>query len=297
MDLRRVRYFVAVAEELNFHRAAERLYVTQPVVSEQIRKLESELGVQLLERTSQYVRMTEAGAAFLADARGLLTRAAEIEEATRQTRDVAAAQLRVGLSPDVFPPTLPDALRTLRERPVPGHLRLRVDSCRRLLDDVRRGHVDAAIIVLPAPVGALRVRQVGTETAAIVSCAPADRSRGPLTLPELAAEPLFILARDTSPGFHDAVTATFVAAGLHAQLLDHPAMTLEQLLLDVSATGRSAIVPASAGARLATPGTTLIGVVPRLTAQVAVVSSDEPANPLLATFVEAVAAPGLRAAA
>ena len=84
MDLRRVKYFVTVAEELNFRRAANRLYVTQPVVSEQIRKLETGLGVQLLERSPQFVRLTEAGAAFLIDARRLLAHAMEAEEAARR---------------------------------------------------------------------------------------------------------------------------------------------------------------------------------------------------------------------
>lgn len=298
MDLRRVRSFVAVAEELHFRRAAERLYVTQPVVSEHVRKLESELGVQLFERTSQFVRLTEAGAAFLVDVRGLLARAAEIEEAARRARDVSLTRLRVGLTPDVLPATLPDALRTLRERHGPGHVQLRVDGCRRLLDDVRDGRADAAIVVLPAPVSGFRVTPIATERAAVVAATARGRPGVPLAWAELAAESLFVLARATSPGFHDSVTARFVAQGLHPRLVDHPAPALEQLLLDVSATGRRAIVPASAGSRLALLGTLLTPVAGGVVAQVAAVSRDEPVAPVLAAFLTALtAAPGLRAAA
>ncbi|WP_170179363.1 LysR family transcriptional regulator [Solirubrobacter pauli] len=295
MDLRRVRSFVAVAEELHFRRAAERLYVTQPVVSEHVRKLESELGVQLFERTSQFVRLTEAGAAFLVDVRGLLAQAAEIEEAARRARDVSATRLRVGLTPDVLPAALPGALRTLRERHDLGPVQLRVDGCGRLLDDVQHRRADAAIVVLPAPVGGFRVVPVATEHAAVVAATARGR---PVAWAELAAEPLFVLARATSPGFHDSVTASFVAEGLHPRLVDHPAATLEQLLLDVSATGRRAIVPASAGARLAMLGTLLTPVAGGVAAHVAVVSRDEPVAPGLAAFVAALtAATGLRAAA
>src|SRR4051812_38048995 len=75
MELRHLRYFVAVAEELHFRRAAERLYVAQAAVSEQIRKLEAELGVRLFERTHRSVALTDAGAAMLDEARGVLRQA------------------------------------------------------------------------------------------------------------------------------------------------------------------------------------------------------------------------------
>jgi DNA-binding transcriptional LysR family regulator len=90
LDLRKVRYFLAVAEELNFGRAAQALHVAQPVLSRQIRALEQELKVQLFERDSQGTRLTAAGQAFLDDARPLLAAA---DAARRRVRDVAAGEL------------------------------------------------------------------------------------------------------------------------------------------------------------------------------------------------------------
>src|SRR5262245_2589872 len=96
MELRHLRYFVAVAEELHFRRAAERLHVAQPAVSEQIRKLEDELGVSLLERTPQSVCLTDAGAAMLEEAKRVLHLAESARHTARSVRGRAATRLRVG---------------------------------------------------------------------------------------------------------------------------------------------------------------------------------------------------------
>ena len=84
MDLRQVRYFVAVAEERNFTRAAERLHVAQPPVTRQVQQLEEMLGVQLIERGSRPVKLTEAGEFFLAHARLLLEQARELQAMTQR---------------------------------------------------------------------------------------------------------------------------------------------------------------------------------------------------------------------
>src|SRR3954462_1746820 len=110
MKLRHLRYFVAVAEELHFRRAAERLHVAQPAVSEQIRKLEAELGVRLLDRTHRSVSLTDAGAAMLEEARRVLRQADVAQQAAREAQVRGGQRLRVGALPDVFPPALSRAL-------------------------------------------------------------------------------------------------------------------------------------------------------------------------------------------
>src|SRR6478735_2247422 len=107
MELRHLRYFVAVAEELHFRRAAERLHVAQPAVSEQVRKLEAELGVQLFERTRRPVVLTGAGVAFLEEARRVLRQADVARQAARDAGDRATMRLRIGYLADALPTAVP----------------------------------------------------------------------------------------------------------------------------------------------------------------------------------------------
>src|SRR4051794_20925637 len=120
MELRHLRYFVAVAEELHFRRAAERLYVAQPAVSEQVRKLEEELGVRLFDRTQRSVSLTVAGTALLGEARRVLRQAELAQLAARNASESAVEQLRIGFLPDSLPARVPLALQRLARsaRPV-----------------------------------------------------------------------------------------------------------------------------------------------------------------------------------
>jgi DNA-binding transcriptional LysR family regulator len=140
LDLRLVEYFIAVAEELHFGRAAERLHIAQPSLSQQIRRLESQLGVALLERNSRNVRLTNAGEAMLREGRKLMSQA---RHAARATRAAGAARLTVGFYGSAASALLPDVLRAFGER----HPSLAV-SVRELLfgslGDVLDGDVDVA---------------------------------------------------------------------------------------------------------------------------------------------------------
>src|SRR3954465_12386090 len=113
MELRHLRYFVAVAGELHFRRAAERLYVAQPAVSEQIRKLEGELGVRLFERTPRNVSLTDAAAAMRVEARGALRPADVARSAAVAAGEETTERLRIGYPPGTLPDPVPRALRGL----------------------------------------------------------------------------------------------------------------------------------------------------------------------------------------
>src|ERR671916_752496 len=117
-DFRGLRYFVAVAEELHFTRAAERMYIAQPALSEQIKRLEGELGVELLRRTTRRVELTAAGEEFLARARRILQEADEaLAEATRAARGETGS-IRVATGATAGLELVPEVLRTFRaERP------------------------------------------------------------------------------------------------------------------------------------------------------------------------------------
>ena len=115
MELRHLRYFVAVAEEQNITRAASRLHVSQPPLSRQIRNLEDELGIALFDRDAKAVRLTEAGRVFLAEARIILQRT---EEAMERAKDVARGkrgEIHVGYAPSLTVELLPRALKYFRK--------------------------------------------------------------------------------------------------------------------------------------------------------------------------------------
>ncbi|MEQ7005202.1 LysR family transcriptional regulator [Actinopolymorpha sp. B17G11] len=145
MELRQLRYFVAVAEELHFGRAAQRMHVVQPAVSQQIARLEREFGLQLLDRTSRTVRLTDAGERLLSEARKVLAAADHAKAVASQLATAGTRFLRIGTSPGLAA-TLESALDAL-SRLAPG-LRTELD-CRPSHDQlaaVRRGELDLALV-------------------------------------------------------------------------------------------------------------------------------------------------------
>jgi LysR family transcriptional regulator, benzoate and cis,cis-muconate-responsive activator of ben and cat genes len=111
MELRHLRYFVAVAEELNFRRAAERLHVTRPALSKQVKDLEAQTGVRLLERDTVSVSLTDAGSVFLAEARGILADVDRAVGLAREAQDGRRGQLRIGSVGQIASGFLPEVLK------------------------------------------------------------------------------------------------------------------------------------------------------------------------------------------
>jgi DNA-binding transcriptional LysR family regulator len=159
LDLRLVEYFIAVAEELHFGRAAERLHISQPSLSQQIRRLETQMGIALLERTSRSVRLTDAGAAFLREGRKTMNQAQRTIEAARAA---GAARLAVGFYGSAADALLPEVLRRFAER-WPAC----VVSVRELLlgsvDDLLLGKIDVAFTRLSPGQTALEVEVLARE--------------------------------------------------------------------------------------------------------------------------------------
>lgn len=146
MNLQELRYLVAVAEHRHFGRAAEACNVSQPTLSSQIRKLEDELGVVLLERTNKRVNLTPVGAQILLHAQRALTEAALMEDVARAARDPLAGPLKLGVIPTLAPYLMPIILKPLRES-YPGlTLELWEDQTHSLVDGLRNYRLDAALL-------------------------------------------------------------------------------------------------------------------------------------------------------
>ncbi|HEY6758511.1 MAG TPA: LysR family transcriptional regulator [Baekduia sp.] len=258
MELRHLRYFVTVAEELHFGRAAERLHVAQPAVSEQIRRLEDELGVRLLRRSSRVVELTEPGRALLDDARRLLEQADAATRSLQRWRRGGQARLRLGYLVDTVPATLPLVLSSWRDDRPGVQFEMRAGRPAQLLADVRSDRLDVALITLPASTDGLRITAAGEERAvvAVGTGSSPDAGPAPLRLCDIAGAPVLTLPRERNPGFFDAVVAAFHAGGHAPDMTVLDGGTVEHLLLEVAAGGGVALVPASVQDRLVTPGVT-----------------------------------------
>ena len=213
VELRHLRYFVAVAEMENVSRAALKLHVSQPALSRQIRDLEDEIGFRLLERTAKSVRLTEAGRAFLNDARALLQHA---EEAVTKARAVAKAEpteLHVGYSPTPFAEILPKTLRAFQRKMPNVRVKLHDWSNNVIRDGLHDGRLQLGLIV--PPLKAITLHDVRYEELfherVCVAVAPqhpfARRRAIPIT--EVAAEPLIGLTREDYPGYYDHISIIF----------------------------------------------------------------------------------------
>lgn len=246
MELRHLRYFVAVAEELHFRRAAVRLHISQPPLSQQIRQLEAELGVQLLERSRRRVELTAAGEAFSARAREILD---AVEDAARLARRVdrgEVGRLSVGFVGSAVYSVLPEVLHAFREQRGDVDLRLRELTSSAQLEALESGRIDVGFLRPQSPARP----DIATETVmreAIVAALPESHrlaAQDRLVLGELAGEPLVLLTRTGSPGVRDVLEAATARFGGEGQLVQEAAEVQTVIGLVAGGVGFS-LVPES----------------------------------------------------
>jgi LysR family hydrogen peroxide-inducible transcriptional activator len=149
MNLRDLRYLIALADLRHFGRAAEACHVSQPTLSTQLRKLEDELGVQLIERAPRQVMLTPAGREIADRARRIVGEVEQMKEAARRTQDPEAGSVRLGMFPTLGPYLLPHAVPRIRERFPRLELLLVEEKTESLLAMLREGRLDAAVLALP----------------------------------------------------------------------------------------------------------------------------------------------------
>jgi len=159
-SLRQLGYLVELAERLNFRAAAEAQFVTQSTLSAGIKELESVLGVQLVERDKRSVRLTAIGEDVVARARDLLAGANDLTEIAKSSLAPLSGPLRLGVIPTIAPYLLPEVLPPLRKAHPELRLFLREDLTGRLLERLRAGTLDIALIALPYDTGDLHAREL-----------------------------------------------------------------------------------------------------------------------------------------
>lgn len=246
MDLRRLSYFVAVAEEMSFSRAAQRLHVAQPALSNRIKQLEEDLGVLLFKRTSRGVLITEAGTLLLEEARGIL---AQVDQTVRVVRRVGhgeVGRLALGFVPSASNEVLPPILDTFSNRFPEVELFLREMRPDRIVKRLHDKQIDVGFLYLPLDDALLNIECVSREP--LVLALAETHPLGPepqVELQALAEEPFILPARHQMPGLYGQVTEACRQAGFTPNAVQQD-VWLMQTIVGLVAGGRGvALVPAS----------------------------------------------------
>jgi len=245
LELRHLRYFVAVAEELHFSRAARRLNVSQPPLSQQIRQLESILGARLFVRTSRRVELTPAGTTLLDGARRTLAEVARSIAAAQRAGRGELDMLRVGFTDSAALGGLPELVRAFRAAHPAIHLELTEGTTESQLDALAHDLVDVALVRGPVASGAWQTEIVRREP--FVAALPADHllvGKGALSLRALRHVPFVLFPRHLAAPFYDVVVGMCRAAGFDPTIR-YESSEYETILSLVAAGLGVSLVPAS----------------------------------------------------
>jgi DNA-binding transcriptional LysR family regulator len=219
VELRHLRYFIAVAEELNFSRAAQRMHMAQPPLSAAIRQLERDLGVDLFVRTTREVRLTEAGNAFLAGARRTLADAQRAADDAKRAAAGELGHLRIAYSWSTRFETLPALGRAFRASHPDVELLAQEMWNARMPSAFASGSIDVALSLCPEIAAELEVTPVRTERlVAVVPEAHPLASENAIRLSALADEEFIVFPREIAPRLHDAFMAFYRRAGFEPRV-------------------------------------------------------------------------------
>lgn len=245
LKLRQLKFFIAAAEELSFRRAAERLFITQPPLSRQIRMLETSLGAPLFDRHRQGVRLTQAGARFLVDARSLVRESEQVLVRFKPEAASAPHELNIGIT-TVIDASLFAWVEPAFAQRFPGvRLTVKRQLSAQCIRDLNRGDLDAAVIGLPSRAEGLTSEHLCDEPmiACIAARHPLARKRNVSVL-DLARDRLFWFDRRLNPAYYDHCEKIFERLGFRPQRIPEPSD--HHVLLGLVADGQGvALIPQS----------------------------------------------------
>lgn len=246
MDIRQLRYFVAVAEERHFGRAAKRLHLSQPPLSMQIKNLEHELGVELFERSTRRVALTDAGRILLERARGILSLTEEAAEAVKGAEAGLGGRLEVGFISSATLSLLPPAIRLFRERFSGVELDLKELTSAQQVDALYEGEIRLGLVRLPLRAPGIQLEPVLEESlvVALPSGHPLEAlDRVPVG--EIVDLPMIFFTRHLIPGFHAQIVELFQRVGGFPKVVQH-AVHLQTIVGLVASGLGVAVLPGSA---------------------------------------------------
>lgn len=286
MDLRLLRYFTVVAEELHFSRAAARLHMAQPPLSQQIKHLEEELGVQLLARTRRRVELTEPGRQFLGSAREIL---AQVDRAVLQVQRASrgeVGEIAIGLvSSASYEDTLPRVLRAYRERHPAVAITLHELSSGEQLEALREGRIQVGFLRPPIHEPGIITTTVLREP--LVAVLPANHplaGRKRIPLAALAADPFIMIPRSHGLGILDLVMRACLEAGFIPRIAQE-AKEIQTVVSFVAAGFGVSLLPGTVR-RLAHAGVAYAPLAPpQVLIEIAAAHRSGDASPLLAAFL------------
>jgi DNA-binding transcriptional LysR family regulator len=246
MDLRQLRYFVTLANERNFSRAADRLHIAQPPLSRQIQQLEGEVGAELIDRSSRPLRLTEPGRLFYEQAVQVLSRVEEMRSMMKRALKIEKRQFVIGFVGSVLYGHLPELVREFRRAAPDVQIHLIELVSLEQIGALKEGRIDVGF-------GRVRfdddeVRRIVLREEPLMAALPVDhpleRQSGPVSLMQLADERLILYPRAPRPGYADQVIALFHDRGLEPRIA-HEARELQIAVGLVAAEEGVCIVPVS----------------------------------------------------
>jgi len=245
MELRHLRYFVTLAEELHFGRAAQRLHIAQPPLSQQIRQLETELGFELLHRTKRTVLLTEAGQVFLEEVQQILKQLEQAIQIGRQTSRGEVGQLIIGFVSSASYNVLPEILRTFRKCVPCVSIELRELTTNQQLQWLREGRIDVGFLRPPVEETLFSTETIFREP--LVVALPKGHplaNQSDVSLASLCSEPFILFPRKYASGLYDAIISLCQQAGFSPKVAQE-ATEMQTIVSLVAAEMGVAIVPAS----------------------------------------------------
>lgn len=246
IELRQLRHFVTVAEELSFSRAADKLHMSQPPLSVSVRNLEEQVGTLLIDRSRHHVRLTAAGQVFLEDARRVLLQVPAAAERARRAAQGLEGQLGLSFVPSAALDLLPAIFKRFQRDYPTVHLQVTAETTRRQIENLRRGTVDLSLVVGPLQ-DATDLAMVDLQQQRFVVAVPrghALAAQKSVRIKALAAEPFIAFTAAEGAGFVAALLGACKAAGFVPRVVQEASQMQAVLTLVAGGLG-IALVPAS----------------------------------------------------